>query len=104
MLYWLKDITVEAQRFIEADLIFYPSGACGFVLSWNHILLDAKGTTLLFAHLNNLSENIPEDLNYLFPAKEKKPNIYRYIRNMYRIHPANRLAQLLPTLQNMLMA
>ena len=80
-----RDITVEAQRFIEADLIFYPSGASAFVLSWNHILLDAKGTTLLFAHLNNLSENIPEDLNYLFPAKEKKPNIYRYIRNMYQV-------------------
>ena len=80
-----RDITIDAQRFIEADLVFYPSGVCAFVLSWNHILLDAKGTTLLFAHLNNLSENIKEDAAYLFPAKEKKPNIYRYIRNMYQV-------------------
>lgn len=80
-----KDITVESKSFIEADLIYYPSGACAFVLSWNHILLDAKGTTLLFEHLNNLSANISQNSDFFFPPKEKKINIIKQIRNMYKI-------------------
>ncbi len=80
-----RDITAEATHFIEADLVYYPSGACAFVLSWNHILLDAKGTTLLFAHLNRLSDKITQNFDIFFPAKEKKPNIIKYIRNMYKI-------------------
>lgn len=80
-----RDITVEATHFIEADLVYYPSGACAFILSWNHILLDAKGTTLLFDHLNNLSISKKEDFTHLFPSKEKKPNIIKYIRNMYKV-------------------
>lgn len=80
-----RDITVESPRFIEADLVHYPSGSCAFVVSWNHILLDAKGTTLLFEHLNGLSENKPQDFNIFFPGKEKKTNIVTYIRNMYKV-------------------
>ena len=56
-----------------------------FILSWNHILLDAKGTNLLFEHLNQLSENKPQNFNTFFPGIEKKTNIARYIRNMYRV-------------------
>jgi hypothetical protein len=80
-----RDITVESARFIEADLVYYPSGACAFVLSWNHILLDAKGTTLLFEHLNILSENKTQSFDIFFPAKEKKTNLITYIRNMYKV-------------------
>ena len=80
-----RDITVESPRFIEADLVHYPSGGCAFVVSWNHILLDAKGTTLLFEHLNALSENKPQDFSIFFPGKEKKTNIVTYIRNMYKV-------------------
>lgn len=80
-----RDITVESERFIEADLIYYPSGSCALVISWNHILLDAKGTTLLFEHLNQLSENKIQDPAIYFPAKEKKTNIVTYIRNMYKV-------------------
>ena len=80
-----RDINIEAERFIEADLLHYPSGACAFILSWNHILLDAKGTTLLFDHLNHLTDNRKTNFDNFFPAIEKKPNIIRYICNMYKV-------------------
>lgn len=80
-----RDINIRSERFIEADLVHYPSGACAFILSWNHILLDAKGTTLLFKHLNNLSENKPEEFDLFFPAKEIKPGIITHVRNMYKV-------------------
>lgn len=80
-----RDINVGALRFIEADLIFYPSGSCAFVLSWNHILLDAKGTTLLFDHLNPITDQELKKIDNFFPAREKKPNIISYIRNMYKV-------------------
>jgi len=80
-----RNITVESKRFIEADLVYYPSGACAFILSWNHILLDAKGTTLLFEHLNQLSEDKPQNLEVFFPAKEKKQNIIAHIKNMFQV-------------------
>ena len=81
----IRDITVESTRFIEADLVYYPSGSCAFVLSWNHILLDAKGTNLLFEHLNHLSENKPQNFDTLFPGREKKTNFATYISNMYKV-------------------
>lgn len=80
-----RDITVDAGRFIEADIIYYPSGNSAFVLSWNHMLLDAKGTTLLFEHFNQLTENKTQNFDIFFPAKEKKVNIFRYINNMYKV-------------------
>lgn len=80
-----RDIQAEASRFIEADLVYYPSGGCAFVLSWNHILLDAKGSTLLFDHLNQLSENSSADAGQYFPGKEKKIGIISHIRNMYKV-------------------
>jgi hypothetical protein len=80
-----RDISIDAVRFIEADLISYPSGSCAFVLSWNHILLDAKGTTLLFDHLNHITDKSPQKIDSFFPAREKKPNVITYIRNMYKV-------------------
>ncbi len=80
-----RDISVESTRFIEADLVYYPSGYCAFVLSWNHILLDAKGTNLLFDHLNELSESKPQNFGIFFPAIEKKTNFATYISNMYKV-------------------
>ena len=80
-----RDITINAERFIEADLLHYPSGACAFILSWNHILLDARGTTLLFDHLNHITDNKYINFDNFFPAPEKKPNIIKYIRNMYKV-------------------
>jgi hypothetical protein len=80
-----RDITVNATRFIEADIVYYPSGKCAFVLSWNHILMDGKGTTLLFAHLNQITNESEQDFRNFFPSKEKKTNVFHYIRNMYKV-------------------
>jgi len=80
-----RDITIDAERFIEADLLYYPSGACAFILSWNHILLDARGTTLLFDHLNHLSDKKDINFDNFFPPPEKNPDIITYIRNMYKV-------------------
>lgn len=80
-----RDISIRSERFIEADLVHYPSGACAFIISWNHILLDAKGTTLLFEHLNAVSENRQQDSSLFFPGPEKKTGIVTYIRNMYKV-------------------
>ena len=80
-----RDITVKSERFIEADLVYYPSGSCAFIISWNHILLDAKGTTLLFEHLNQISENKTEDVDLFFPSKEKRVPFMAYIKNMYKV-------------------
>jgi hypothetical protein len=80
-----RDITVKAKRFIEADLVYYPSGSCAFILSWNHILLDAKGTTLLFEHLNHLTDNKPQRFEDFFPDGGKKTGLVEYIRNMYKV-------------------
>ncbi len=91
-----RNITVTSERFIEADLIYYPSGACAFVLSWNHILLDAKGTSLLFEHLNQLSENKAQSFDILFPDIEKKHSIVAHIRNMYKIKKFVRISATAP--------
>jgi len=80
-----RDITIASAAFIEADLVHYPSGASAFILSWNHILLDAKGTTLLFDHLGHIAGNSREIIDNFFPKKEKGPGIFNYIRNMYKV-------------------
>jgi hypothetical protein len=80
-----RDITIKDSRFIEADIVHYPNGSCMFVISWNHILLDAKGTTLLFDHLNELTEGKPTNFDIFFPEKGAKTNIFTYIRNMYKV-------------------
>ncbi len=80
-----RDITMESDRFIEADLIHYASGGTAFVLSWNHILLDAKGITLLFEHLEQLNGNNSWNAGTFFPGKEKKTGLFTYISNMYKV-------------------
>ena len=80
-----RDINVNAERFIEADLVYYPSGSCAFILSWNHILLDAKGTNFLFEHLDKMAANRETRMDICFPSKEKGPGIVTYIRNMYKV-------------------
>ncbi|HMK03621.1 MAG TPA: hypothetical protein VK489_05495 [Ferruginibacter sp.] len=80
-----RDITMASAAFIEADLVHYPAGGCAFILSWNHILLDAKGTTLLFDHLGHIADNMPGLIDNFFPKKEKGPGILNYISNMYKV-------------------
>ncbi len=81
----LRDISIESKRFVEADIVQYPSGGSAFILSWNHILLDAKGTTLLFEHLNHIGVGKTINTSLFFPIEEKKTSILSYIQNMYKV-------------------
>ncbi|MEP7107066.1 MAG: hypothetical protein ABI760_03775 [Ferruginibacter sp.] len=80
-----RDIPVNASAFIEFDIVYYPSGNCSLVISWNHILMDGKGSSLLIKHLDAIANNEENKMNSFFPAKEKKPNFLRYIINMYQV-------------------
>jgi NRPS condensation-like uncharacterized protein len=80
-----KDIAITAAKFISVDVLYYPSGKSALVFSWNHILLDGKGTALLFQHLNNLSAGVGTDMRHLFPVAEQRAHVLHYIKNMYEV-------------------
>jgi hypothetical protein len=80
-----RDIAIDSSRFIEADLVHYPSGKCAFIISWNHIVMDAKGTTLLFEHLEQLTNNAARTQDNFFPPKEKTASLFHQVSNMYKV-------------------
>ncbi|MEQ1553257.1 MAG: hypothetical protein ABL929_03705, partial [Ferruginibacter sp.] len=67
-----RDITINAKKYIEADIVYYNNNTCAFVLSWNHILLDASGTILLVEHINQIINNEKIVTSNFFPTKEPK--------------------------------
>lgn len=80
-----RDIPLNATYFVEVDLVHYPNGATAFVLSWNHIVMDGKGTQLLLDHLENVQRNLPYSAKSFFPAPEKEPSLFHYVRNLYKV-------------------
>jgi NRPS condensation-like uncharacterized protein len=80
-----RKITLSDSRQIEFDLVRYPSKKVAIVISWHHILMDARGSRLLTAHLNG---RLPIDqsafINF-FPAKAKRGSLIQYIKNMYEV-------------------
>lgn len=80
-----RDIPIDAERFIDCDIIHYPSGHSVLVISWNHILLDGKGIGMLINHLNDSDKTHGNQIDKFFPAKEMKTGIIAYIRNMYSV-------------------
>ncbi|MDP4212319.1 MAG: hypothetical protein Q8918_14165 [Bacteroidota bacterium] len=81
-----RDISLDGERFIEADIIYYSGNKTAFVLSWNHILMDVKGIGMLIHHLNELnSGNEDYEITLLFPAQEKKTGLFSHIKNMYSV-------------------
>jgi len=81
-----RDIPLDAERFIEGDLIDYPNNQSVLVLSWNHILMDGKGIGMLIQHLNDLGGGKPmQPVESFFPAPEKKTGLISPISNMYRV-------------------
>lgn len=80
-----RDIPIDAQRFVECDIVYYPTGKSVLVFSWNHILLDGRGIGMFIDHLNELDKGLTHPIEKLFPPLESKPNIIRYIRNMYEV-------------------
>ena len=80
-----EDIPVDAERFVNCDIIHYTSGHCVLVFSWNHILMDGKGIGMLINHLNETDNTHGNQVQRFFPAIEKKASIISYIRNMYKV-------------------
>lgn len=80
-----REMPVDAAAYIEADILYFPSGRSALVFSWNHILMDARGSAFLFEHLNRLAEGLSDPPELLFPGKEKEPGLLAYIRNMYKV-------------------
>ena len=80
-----RDIPIDAERFIECDIVRYPTGRSVLSLSWNHILMDGRGIGMLVNHLNELDETDGLSPQDHFPVAEKRTGIYRYIRNMYEV-------------------
>ena len=81
-----KDIPLDGERFVNADIIYYPRNKTAFVLSWNHILMDGKGIGMLIQHLNDINnDNADYPVQQLFPSKEKKTGLFSYIKNMYTV-------------------
>jgi NRPS condensation-like uncharacterized protein len=81
------ELSLENNELLRADLIQFPSGKSGFLISWNHILMDGKGMGSLLQHLNHINNLDVKSLEKYFPKEAKEPNIYKYVRNMYRVKP-----------------
>lgn len=67
-----RDITLDSPRFIEADILHYPSGASALVISWNHVLLDAKGSSLLLSTWTRLHLTSRTNYQITFLHNQKK--------------------------------
>ncbi|NOS56398.1 MAG: hypothetical protein HOP37_09100 [Cyclobacteriaceae bacterium] len=80
-----RKITIDNKSQIEFDLIRYPSQKVAIIISWHHIVMDARGSRLLTAHL---SKPLPSNASFLtdfFPAKPKRGSLIKYIKNMYEV-------------------
>lgn len=81
-----RNIPLDGNQFVEADIVYYPGNKTSFILSWNHILMDGRGIGMLVRHLNELSSGPGNrEIKQLFPSPEKKTGLLRYIKNMYTI-------------------
>jgi len=80
-----RDIPIDAERFIECDIVYYPGGKSVIVFSWNHILMDGRGIGMFVKHLDDPGKPVGSDIKNFFPAPEKRTSLLRYIRNMYEV-------------------
>ncbi|MCC6258169.1 MAG: hypothetical protein IT254_07605 [Chitinophagaceae bacterium] len=80
-----REMPIGSKAYLEVDILFFQNGESAVVFSWNHILFDAKGSALFFDHLNRVFNGVVDGPSILFPEREKKPGIFTYIRNMYRV-------------------
>lgn len=78
-----RDIPLDAPRFFEADLIHYPNNTSTILFSWNHILLDGRGSGMLMNYMDHPEMKIPVEA--FFPTEKKSPGWIQYIRNMYKV-------------------
>jgi NRPS condensation-like uncharacterized protein len=77
-----KDIGLDAKAFIEADLI-HDKNKTTILLSWNHILMDGRGSGMLINYINNPSSDIP--LSSFFPKETRSYGIFGALKNMLEV-------------------
>ena len=80
-----RNIAVDAKRFVECDIIQYPSARSVLIFSWNHILMDGRGISMFINHLNEINNGQGYKSETFFPAKQKKASVLSYIKNMYEV-------------------
>ncbi len=80
-----RKITLDNKSQIEFDLIRYPTQKVAIIISWHHIVMDARGSRLLTAHLSNPLTHDPSFFTDFFPVKAKRGSLIQYIRNMYEV-------------------
>ncbi len=80
-----REMPIGSKAYIEVDVLFFQNGESAVVFSWNHILLDARGSALFFDHLNRIFNGSVDGPSVLFPERGKKVGILPYIRNMYPV-------------------
>lgn len=78
-----RDIPLNADHFIEADLVHSPDKKTILVFSWNHILLDGRGSGMLTDFINDPDPKIP--LSAFFPKQNPSPGWISYMKNMYKV-------------------
>ena len=73
---------IDSQKLIEFDIIHYSNNKSAFIMSWNHTVMDGRGSGMLIRHLNEEREVTQKFFNQLFPPNEKKVPIFQYIKNI----------------------
>lgn len=78
-----RDIPLNAERFIEADLVHSPDKKTILIFSWNHILLDGRGSGMLTDFIDSPDNTIP--ISAFFPKENESPSLLSRVRNMYKV-------------------
>jgi hypothetical protein len=80
-----RKITLKNNCLIEFDVITYPSGKKALIISWHHIIMDARGSVMLIKHLSNPFEGTQKVVDDFFPKPEKRVGIIKNIKNMFEV-------------------
>ncbi|WP_317899129.1 hypothetical protein [Aurantibacillus circumpalustris] len=80
-----RNIPLQNSCLLEFDLIKYTSNKTTLIISWNHILMDGRGSGLFIRHLDNPSVVDEKTFPRFFPSSEKKISLFKYIKNMYEV-------------------
>jgi hypothetical protein len=77
-----KDIGLDSKCFIEADLV-HDKENTNILFSWNHILMDGRGSGMLIDQINKPNNDIP--VSAFFPKEKPSASWFSYIRNMFEV-------------------
>jgi hypothetical protein len=78
-----RDIPLNAERFIEADLIHGPGNKTILLFSWNHILLDGRGSGMLTDYIDDPKPSIL--VSAFFPKERNNESWFSGMKNMFQV-------------------